>query len=371
MSQPYATLVRFCADVLAGRELQRWAMEAIDPQALLAVAEQEGVTVLLAGGLSNDSRFEVLHSTLRSTVRICAMKELARLAQARRVISQILQVERQLLVLKGSALAYWLYALPEQRSRCDLDLLVPGMQSAECVVDALAELDFDLVANIRPVDAHEFEVALLARNVIGHSHAIDLHWRVSNNAAIADRLDFEELWEASIPVPELHPDARGLGRVHALIHALLHRITAFPGGRQNRLIWLYDIHLLAGGCDASQWQEVLQMCRDRKIATPCLDGLRASREFFGTAIPQDVETQLHALMPGETWQLGNTLGQGGMDRAHLGALPWPKKLRWLWRKLVPSVEFMRYRYHAVGVVGLAKAYVARWWLGMKRAVGGR
>ena len=70
----------------------------------------------------------------------------------------------------------------------------------------------------------------------------------------------------------------------------------------------------------------------------------------------------------ETWRL-EALDQGGMDRAHLAALPWRGKAAWLWRKLFPSPEFMRYRYGAGGAFGLMGAYLGRWWIGLKRGLG--
>ena len=93
---------------------------------------------------------------------------------------------------------------------------------------------------------------------------------------------FGELWAGRIPIPKLQAQALGLGRVHALVHALLHRVTNFPSGTQDRLIWLYDIHLLAGGCSEEEWRQFLRLCADKGIATPCLDGLRATRASFST-----------------------------------------------------------------------------------------
>lgn len=59
-----------------------------------------------------------------------------------------------------------------------------------------------------------------------------------------------------------------------------------------------------------------------------------------------------------------------MNRAHLRALRWPERLGWLRRKLFPSRAFMRHRYGAAGALALARAYLQRWWVGLRRALGG-
>ena len=54
--------------------------------------------------------------------------------------------------------------------------------------------------------------------------------------------------------------------------------------------------------------------------------------------------------------------------SHLASLPWKEKPIWLWRKLLPSPAFMRYRYGVSGPWALAKAYAGRWWFGLRQAV---
>jgi hypothetical protein len=97
--------------------------------------------------------------------------------------------------------------------------------------------------------------------------------------------------------------------------------------------------------------------------------LQACVNVFATRIPSEVEAELRQLSVAEPWKFGR-LGQGAMDRAHLSALPLRQQIGWLRRKLFPSPEFMRHRYGVQGSPGLLRAYVARWWVGLKRAAGG-
>ena len=342
-------------------------------EGLLEQAREEGVLALLAGQwrMSVDAYASGLAVALQREARNEAAIELSRLARARSVLAALQGAGIDVLVLKGSALAYWLYPQPEWRPRCDLDLLVESREAAQRAVAVLQGEDYAVVADVGVASSAEFEVALQRRSPGGLVHTIDLHWRLVNHASLSRGFTFGELWAGRIPIPKLHAQALGLGRVHALVHALLHRVTNFPSGTQDRLIWLYDIHLLAGGCSEEEWRQFLRLCADKGIATPCLDGLRATRASFSTRIPEVVEAQLQAMGTDEAWQLDAVPDQGEMDRAHLAALSWPDRLGWLRRKLLPSPAFMRYRYGAVGWIGLTLAYLRRWSVGIRRGLGWR
>ena len=343
----------------------------VDAGAIESQAQEEGVLALLAAACS--ARGDVVVPGLRDVLRSASMRETAieleRMAQAHRVLSALANASVDALVLKGTALAYWLFDAPAQRPRCDMDVLVASQAEAERAVSALKTVGYSLVAEIGVKASAEFEVALERHSPGGTVHTVDLHWRLLNHAVLSRGFGFDELQSHSIAIPKLHAQARGLGRVHALVHALLHRVTNFPSSKHNRLIWLYDIHLLAGGCSADDWQSFLRLCADKTMAAPCLDGLCASRDAFATTIPVGIEADLQAMAAGEAWTLDASLDQGAMDRAHLRALSWPGKIGWLWRKLFPSAEFMRYRYGASSSSGLLRAYLQRWWIGIKRGLG--
>ena len=358
------------AAVVAGHE-PRASIEEHPAESVADVADAEQVVVLLAQAIASAPPAGMprgLADALERGGRADALRELALHAQARQAIGALSTHSIPVLVLKGGALAYWLHADPMQRPRSDLDLLVSDRGIAAIAAARLAADGYAPLAGAGVADTAEFEATLLRRSSAG-SHAIDLHWRLLNHAALGCVFGVDELWSQSIAIPALHPAARGLGRVHALAHALLHRVTNMPGGQQDRLVWLYDIHLLAGGCSEGEWSSLLEICERKRIAAPCLDGLRASRALFATANPDEVDSRLERLSTNEPRGF-DASGQGGMDRAHFVALPWRAKPGWLRRKLFPSREFMRHRYDAEGGFGLARAYARRWWTGIRRGLGG-
>lgn len=332
---------------------------------LLMLAEEEGVVCLLYDRLHASTS---LRTTLADPARSRVAVELARQWEASQILAALANAGIRALVLKGTALAYWLYEHPAQRTRGDFDLLVEDAAHALAAADVLRQSGYDFDGP-GVESASGFEAALQRATTGGLTHRIDLHWRLINNAALTHGLDFEMLWKDSIPILQLHRYAKGLGKVHALAHALMHRVTNMPYGQSDRLIWLYDIHLLACCCSELEWSDLVQLCRDKSIASPCLSGLLASRAAFGTVIQKDAEAALLQLVAAESWRL-DAMNEGSLERLHLAALPRPQKIAWLRRKLFPSREFMRYRYGTTGTVALVQAYLVRWWVGIRRGLGG-
>ena len=361
MSNYLASSLEYCARLLAGGE----ADPGFSAEELAVCSDEQGIAGLLldVAALAHPP-FVQQRQALQRVAKEQAAREMAQSLEARRVLDLFEKAEIHGLVLKGTALAQWLYSEPWHRPRCDLDFLVGDAQVAHSAIAVLRSAGYNLIAGMGPETTDGYEVALQRSGGL----VIDLHWRLLNNAFLAQNVNYEELASESLAIPSLHPQGRGLGRVHALVHAALHRVTNMPNHQQDRLIWLYDIHLLAGGCTPEEWSQLSQICRDKQMAMPCLDGLCASRRLLGTVIPPSVEGELAAQAKRETWQLSG-VDQGVLDRAHFAALSWSAKGRWVLNKFLPPREFMRYRYGSNGRASLAKAYLGRWWTGLRRACG--
>ena len=145
----------------------------------------------------------------------------------------------------------------------------------------------------------------------GLTHALDVHWRLNNAALFAERLTFAELAAAAVPIPALGPHARGLGSVHALLLACMHRVASLPEGIADRLIWLYDIHRLAQRLTEEQWQEVATLAEERALCGPCLDGLGSAQTWFATVLPDEVLSRLRAGADRERCSIPVSSASGG------------------------------------------------------------
>ena len=363
MRGPDDPILGYCSRLLRGGE----GDPSVAPAVLAATVRAHGVAgLLLETAPMSQPALAPQRVVLMGLARQDAVRDMAATLEVRRVLDILDEAGIASLVLKGTALALWLYREPWHRARSDFDLLVPDKAAAKTVVDLLLAQGYGLITAVTPDIADGYEVALQR----GDGIVIDLHWRLLNTAVLARALSWQELDADAIALPSLHPSARGLGQVHALCHALLHRVTNLAKGDGNRLIWLFDVHLLASRMGAQEWSAFLRLCADKGIAMPSLHGLRATRAALGTPVPAEVETALDSLAVAESWQLDG-IDQGAIDRSHLASLSWKEKPIWLWRKLLPSPAFMRYRYGVQGRWALAKAYAARWWFGLRQAVGWR
>jgi Uncharacterised nucleotidyltransferase len=105
----------------------------------------------------------------------------------------------------------------------------------------------------------------------GGRHTIDLHRRINNSELLSHLFSYTELRAGACPLPTMCNGALTVGPVHALLLACLHPAThkynpyivddvAYYGG--DRLIWHYDVHLLAQSFTPSQWQGFV----DRAVA---------------------------------------------------------------------------------------------------------
>lgn len=98
----------------------------------------------------------------------------------------------------------------------------------------------------------------------------DLHWDLSNDALFAGRLLWPTLMSDTLVLPALGADACGLSPVRALLHSCMHRALDHLTRRENRLRWLYDIHLLWESLQARQ-TEAVRRAVELRLADACLD----------------------------------------------------------------------------------------------------
>lgn len=68
---------------------------------------------------------------------------------------------------------------------------------------------------------------------------------------------------------------------------LCERLTR-PMGNADRLIWLFDMYLLAESFAKDDWQRFLALAKDRSICATCKHNLDAAAGFFPLAVPGDM-----------------------------------------------------------------------------------
>ncbi len=273
------------------------------------------------------------------------------------------------LVFKGTSLAYTLYPEGELRTRGDTDLLLPpGAERRAFRV--LERLGFERGLEVNG-ESLSYEASFVRVVPGGGKHALDVHWRMNSAEVLADVVTYGELAREARPIPELGTTARGVSGVDALLVACVHRAThdenpyyqggvAHRGG--DRLVWLYDLHLLALALDEGEWSELVRRAETKGIGRVCLDGLERARHRFGTPLPGWAVERLARL--GDREPLSRYFAASGLRQQWLNfaAIPGlPKKARFLADAVLPSAAYMRGRYPSGGWLP---------WLYVKRATGG-
>ena len=300
-----------------------------------------------------------LRAALDERVRAAATRELLAQRELRRASSAMAAAGVPALLMKGSALAYSMYHQAWLRPRADSDVLV-RRSDLDAASNALAGIGYRRTDALSTGELVSHQVAFEHTDAHGAHHVIDLHWKVVNPQMLADSITFEQMWTDAAAVPALGPDARVPSRVHAMSIACVHRLAHHQGN--DRLIWLYDIDLLAAAMTRADWQALLDLARRQKIAGLCADGLRGARSVFGTRIPADIEEGLAGAVPAEPSRvyLEGPVTQRDVLRSDLAHLQSSRaRVRLLLEHAFPPASFMKQRYGTRAPWVLPALYVHR------------
>jgi hypothetical protein len=341
---------------------------ARDVAALVAAAFRHRVLLLLGwllrvAGTLNDWPAGVIEKYLSAEGDAVAV-DLVRHSELIRVLAELTSAGVRVLPFKGAALAHTHYPAPHVRVRTDTDLLVAA-GDVPMLEDVVARLGY-----ARPPETSgrliSYQSHYNRTDHHGVSHPLDVHWKISNMQALADRFTFEELWESRVPVPALGSSAVTIDGVHALLLALVHQAGHHPGSRD--LLWIYDLHLIATRLTAGEMRQVQVLAADRGLGQIACEGLARAHACFGTS---SLDLAVDALRDRSARQEGAAAtmihgpwSQVDVLRLDLHALPsWRARARLIREHLLPSASYMRARYGVRSKLLLPGLYVWRALLG--------
>ena len=344
-----------CA-ILAAGSLSR-PLQAGEPDALWALADHHRVDTLLAAVIcrSSGSSSEILDEAAK---RLAGAKLVAALrAEEVRRLLEAMMVDA--LILKGVGLGYTVYPAPYVRPSRDLDLFIPhgAIAQAErallsCGYKRQHEADTQLTSSQRHytrVDASRLH------------HFVDLHWRVANPRVFADAISFDRAWSSALSVPMLGPRARTLDYPDALLLACIHRVAHHRDS--THLLWLWDIHLLAGQLTSEQWNRFIGDAERSQMRGVSARGLALARARFGTRIPGPVIDRLDDSAGNESAAqfIGGSLRLIDVLYADLTAMSssWRDRIVLMREHLFPTRTYMRGRYRRWPAPLLPVAYFHR------------
>ena len=327
-------------------------------------AQYHGVSTLIFGLLRGSAAWQALPAGLQDRLTQAVRHETAWDLQRNHRTEQVLQkLGKQgvrVLLIKGAALARTLYASPGFRSRCDTDLFIqPG--DIDKVQQILKAAGFEVLTPI--FKRHQFSAV---SNISDDSSIrLDIHWRVLNAARYARAIGFDDAWEHACATPGL-AGVRTLGPPHSLLLACLHRWGNERHDR-NRLIWLYDIHLLIGSMAPGQLEEFVRMALRPGLRAACADGLRSAREYLRTAMPGELAGLLEAVDPPVNFRRRYRESFLALLLDDLRYLPDAKSRMGLVREvLLPSPQSLLTQYGKVNRLWLPWLYLRQWVVGLSK-----
>ena len=323
------------AEGLGGFALQDW----------MTLARREGVLALLEWRLRTNGGWDALPGEFRDAaatgVRQAAAQWLVRKRELQRLDGALAEHGLRCLLLKGNALAFWLYPQPYLRDSGDIDLLLASLAETRHVADVASTLGYRLA--FLP---HSMNYEMTSRLEVGgvQRSELDLHCRLLNSVLYADVLDFETLWDESLAVPEMAvlrmPSPR-----HALMHACMNRALDIQNGIPDRLKLLYDIRMLAERMDTQAWDDLAAQAGKRKISGICLRTLVDASDTVGAHLPSGQLARLRAQAEVEPVDYRRLQDWQYMQWRNLRALPGMRlKGRWLWQRLFPSRKHLQELY---------------------------
>jgi len=208
---------------------------------------------------------------IQEELRIIFLESVARSLRLEEQLEEIIQAFREkgirTLVMRGPALARSIYPEPALRQGSDLDLLVLPEHLIRAR-EILEELGYTCLGR-RFETARDFYHAenFQRRGRRRDSIPVDLHWihwKLHPFLESSRSVGVEDLLGRAVAVKygrSATQELETLDPVDSLLHAALH--LALLHSRDMRLIWIYDIALLARGLRAPEDWEILQ---ERSVA---------------------------------------------------------------------------------------------------------
>ncbi len=298
-----------------------------------------------------------------AAIRAAAVESL-RADDLRSLLSELERRELEVVITKGGALAYDVYAAPELRPRGDVDLLV-SRERAAATIDAFRAFGYQ--DQLTSGDEHAVRQVTLSRtDEHGIRHDYDLHWDIANTPLFASALRIEEL--RTIPLPRLGPHARGLAYVDALLLACIHRVAHHHDN--ERLIWLVDIALLRERMTPADHRRFWRQAADARVVGVCARSIELADEWMSRPPRDRAEDYLSAddltrAEPSRAF-LDREITYGGVMLANFRALSWPARAQRAWQLAFPPADFMRQSFGGRSPLLLPWFYVRRGVRGVAR-----
>jgi len=264
-------------------------------------------------------------------------------------------------LFKGGALAHTIYPQPWLRPRTDTDVLIrpQDLEQFSVIFEQVGYQKQFAIEGKYVSYQTTFSKALAGDSVMD----IDLHWRINNRQSLAKAYDLDSLSLDGQTLSQLPANILVPNHTDSLLISSLHRLGHHHN--EERLAWLYDIHLLASALSDDQWQTLAKKATSKKICAITLDALLNCQRWLGTAIPEPVINSLKNKQdePSAVF-LKRNLPEWRYFVADMKAMPTVSaKFGLLRENILPSPDYVRQQ---MGTESAMLAYTKRFIRGIKR-----
>jgi hypothetical protein len=315
LSNTNQTLWKALAKAISGEEI---SLEEFADEAVLNAAITHGIIPLLdhqlhqvtLAGLS-----DAVCAKLKRLSRSQAALDLLLNTSTRKILDLLAEHKIPALLLKGTPVAHLYYGKSYRRSRCDTDLYI-SEEDTQATADLLAEHGCQVSGlGKRKYSSKQFVASIVAFQEVQTD--FDIHWKLSNRVMFRATLPFEDCYQNRQAIKALGPNAYALSAVDLLLHACIHRIAHGRNTERDRLIWLYDIHLLVEAMNEAELEQFKNKAKDRFVGVLCADAIEVAQGLFGTSRPESFLRELRE----------NDKNEPSAKLIH------SSKLRWAWEDM--------------------------------------
>lgn len=268
-------------------------------------------------------------------------------------------------LFKGTVLAYTLYPSPASRPRADADLIIAPQDRFQ-VAAILKANGFS--GQTVSCEFLSYEASFIHSGT-RCSLMLDVHWRIHYSQLQSRLFPYEDMLQRAKRLPRLCPEALGVDPVYALLIACLHRANdlripqwqdGVPSLGQERLLALYDFHLLVESMDPEQLEEFTTLAVQKGLREICQEGIEKARACFNTRLPESMAAAFSKAGPVEPvilYQSSGMLRQRWVDWLALEGAR--NRIAYLWEHVSPPAEYMHTRFPGVSPKWLPLLYFRR------------
>ena len=333
-------------------------------------ALQESITPILYELLSNNDEMaaEKLFA-FRNYYLDSAANNALLFQELKILLIKLRQVQIEVILLKGAALATQIYPNVAMRPMVDLDILVKP-NDAPVLIKTLQSFGYRILRQEeKPGFTLNFENEISLYKQDSIPKIVEVHWSLFNSIYYQYKISNNWLWKSAVPVEIDSVPALMLDPIAQTLHLCGHLTIHHTG---IGWLWTHDLaEVIMFYRDKMDWELLINLAQRYDLVLSLQSNLLAVKDIYGKIIPDEIIKKLNSISPSNSeykyiQNLKSTQKTSGRTFLEdLNYLPdWRKKISFTFSSLFPTLAYMKVRYSFSNPLILPFFYVYRWYLGV-------